>query len=432
MGDMLIMSKRELERKTLLDAYLYKKMTLQDASKKMRLSYRQSKRVLKDYLEYGDEGLIHKHRGRISPNRHDPDFKGHIISIYKNKYLDFGPTFASEKLHEDDGITIHPETLRKWLKAEGLWHKKRKRKVYRERRERRPCFGELLQIDGSIHQWFYGDDNYYCLLNIVDDATGKCLARLDKGETTKSLLIIFKSWIKKYGIPKAVYVDLKSVYVSPKRMKEKYDDDLLIKDGFSVFEQVCKDLNIEIIRAYSPEAKGRVERKHAVFQDRLVKDLKLYGINNLEGANRYLKNKFLNNINKKFAKPPTDNRDAHRDPKPYGNLNEIFCWRYRRQLKNDWTVRFIREYYQIHKGYEKSLQPSEFVVIKKYLDGSIVFWSGKQRLKYTKLNSKLYIIPEPSFKPKGPPDPLIRSKISRKNKHRTPWSSFNPGWLKSA
>lgn len=145
--------------------------------------------------------------------------------------------------------------LRLWLKAKGLWSKKRKRVFHRERRA---CFGELLQIDGSIHQWF-GTEQYDCLLNMVDDATGVTFALLDIGETTQILLTCLKRWIEHYGIPKAVYVDLKSVYVGTKKLKEKYDDDLVNPDGFSVFEQVCRNLGIQIIRAYSAQAKGRVE-----------------------------------------------------------------------------------------------------------------------------------------------------------------------------
>lgn len=125
-------------------------------------------------------------------------------------------------------------------------------------------------------------------------STGISFALIDSGETTRILLICLKKWIEKYGIPKSVYVDLKSVYVSPKRLKEKYDDDLLVKEGYSYFEQACRKLGIEIIKAYSPQAKGRVERKHGVYQDRLVKDLKLYGIKTIEAANNYLEDKFLN------------------------------------------------------------------------------------------------------------------------------------------
>lgn len=434
MEDRLIMSKKELERKTLLEAYICKKLDLTEVASRMEISYRQAKRIWKRYRQEKDKGLIHANRGKIPANAYSLEFKETILRLYQTKYREFGPTFATEKLLEDDRIAIHPETLRLWLKEAGLWHRKRKRQPYRECRERRAAFGDLLQIDGSIHRWFSNDEQHYCLLNMVDDATGICLAQLGTGETTQLLLTTFKRWLELYGIPKAVYVDLKSVYVSPKPLKEKYDDDLLIQEGFSVFEQVCKKLGIQIIRAYSPQAKGRVERKHGVFQDRLVKDLKLYGIHTLEQANAYLE-PFLTKINAKFAKPKEAVADSHRDAKTYGNLEQILCWQYKRQLRNDWTIQFKREYYQIKKGYEHLLKPDSFIIIKRYLDGSLRFWFNEHELGYLPLTCKP--IPPSQLKadrPRKQPsfDPMLRSKNSRKNKHKTPWSKTPTNWLKSA
>lgn len=429
MEDVLIMSKKSLERKSLLEGYKYGKLTLKEIGLKLNLSYRQVKRIWKRYKVDNDLGLIHRGRNRTPSNAYNSAFKDKVIRLYRKKYLDFGPTFACEKLSVDDGIRVHPETLRLWLKSEGLWSLKRKRKTHRERRERRSNFGDLLQIDGSIHDWF-GENEKHCLLNIVDDATGVSFALLDKGETTEILLRTFKRWVEMYGIPKSVYVDLKSVYVSPKRMKEKYDDDLLIKEGFSVFEEVCKRLNIEIIKAYSAQAKGRVERKHRVFQDRFVKDLKLYGIKTCEEANNYLEEKFLNYINNKFAQAP-EKSDSHRSPKLYGDLDQIFCWKYRRKVKNDWSIQFKREYYQIKKN--NLVNPQQIITIKKHLDGTMRFWFEESELSYSKLKTK----PEPPsrskvyYESKGGVDVIERSKLSRINKTKSPWSQFNPKWLKN-
>jgi len=432
MGDLLSMSKKELERKTIMDSYKCGKLTLGDCSKKLGLSYRQTKRIWSRYKHESDRGLCHRSRGKKPSNAYGTRFREKIISLYQGKYLGFGPTFAAEKMREDDKVHIHAETLRLWLKKEGLWTKKRKRVIYRERRERRANFGDLLQIDGSIHDWF-SDNRRSCLLNMVDDATGISFALLDSGETTWILLTCLKKWIERYGIPKSVYVDLKSVYVGPKPLKEKYDDDLLIKEGFSYFEQACRKLGIEIIRAYSPQAKGRVERKHGVYQDRLVKDLKLYGIKTIETANEYLEEKFLDKINQKFSQAPRDLLDHHRDAKPYGNLNEILCWSYKRQLRNDWSIQFNREYFQIKKSEGNKLQPGEFVILRKYLDGSMQFWYEEQILDYYPLSRKPQRpskIKKKYYEPKGKEDPQLRGLISRKNKHKTPWSKFNPNWLR--
>lgn len=429
MEDRLIMSKEELRRKTLFDYVICGKLNLIEVAERLDICYRQVKRLWKSYKASGDRGLIHGNRGNQPKNAYSTEFKTSILDFYQLKYMDFGPTYAAEKLLEDDGIAIHPETLRLWLKKAGLWSSKRKRIVYRERRKRKACFGELLQIDGSIHQWFSNNEEYYCLLNIVDDATGICLATLDKGETTHALLTVFMKWIKAYGIPKAVYVDLKSVYVSPKMLKEKYDDDLLIQEGFSVFEQVCKKLNIQIIRAYSPQAKGRVERKHGVFQDRFVKDLKLYNINNLPDANQYLE-KFLEKINNKFAKPKDSVANAHCDPAPYGDLDQILCWHYRRQLRYDWCIQFKREYYQIKKGNEHILKPMDFVIIRRHLNGKMRFWYRDTELYYEKLEGKpdLYSKSKEYRKKlcKGPEDRLKQKKRLKELSKKSPWRLDNP------
>jgi len=430
MGDFLIMSKKALQRKTLLEAVRHGKLTLKECSCRLNISYRQIKRIWSAYRKHGDQSLCHKNRGRIPHHAYSSEFYNQVMGLYQQKYLGFGPTLASEKMIEDDGITVNDETLRLWLKKDGLWTRKRKHVVYRERRIRRAQFGDLLQIDGSIHDWFL-KDRHDCLLNMVDDATGITFALLDTGETTQILLMCLKKWIEKYGIPKSVYVDLKSVYVGSKQLQNRYED-TSEDDGFSVFQQVCKALSIQIIKAYSPQAKGRVERKHQVFQDRFLKDLKLYSINTIEAANAHLENKFLKKINDKFSQKPGDSIDAHRDPKSYGNLDEIICWKYQRQIKNDWSIRFKNEYFQLREPKQKSLKPGDFITLKKYLNGDIRFWHGDIFLKHGSLSRK----PKPPsqtkkyYIPKANIDPLLQSKISRQNKHKSPWSQYNVLWLK--
>lgn len=430
MGDLLIMSKKERDRKRLLEGYRHGKLTLKECAEKAGLSYRQMKRLWARYVVKSDEGLCHRNRGRTPCNAYSPAFRKAVLDLYDRKYMGFGPTFAAEKLKEDDGQQVNVETLRLWLKSAGMWAKKRRRVIYRERRERKPRFGELLQIDGSIHQWFSGE-RYDCLLNMVDDATGTTFALLDTGETTQILLTCLKRWIELYGIPKAVYVDLKSVYVGSKQLRAGVDD-WVEHEGFSVFEQVCKKLNIQIIKAYSPQAKGRVERKHAVFQDRFVKSLKLYDINTIEAANEYLEKRFLPEINAKFTKAPKDAANAHRDPAAYGDLNELICWQWQRKLRNDWTIQFQRTYFQVRKTKAtEALQPKASITIKKHLDGQIRLWHEEQLLEHGTLSRKPEL-PSRSkqyYVRKGPQSEAERSKIARNNKHKTPWSQFQSGWL---
>lgn len=426
MGDFLIMSRKELRRKTLFEAVKNGKISLLECQERLGISYRQTTRSFKRYCIEGDEGLCHRGRGKKPHNMYSDRFKSRVINLYQTKYIGFGPTLASEKMIEDDNLKINDETLRLWLKKEGLWTRKRKHVVYRERRVRRAQFGDLLQIDGSIHDWFL-KDKHDCLLNMVDDATGITFALLDTGETTQILLTCLKKWIEKYGIPKSVYVDLKSVYVGTKQLQNSYEDTNEY-DGFSVFQQVCKALDIQIIKAYSPQAKGRVERKHQVFQDRFLKDLKLYGIETIEAANAHLENKFLKKINDKFSQKPSDSIDAHRDAKFYGNLDEIICWKHQRQIKNDWSIRFKNEYFQLRESKEKALlQPGQFITLKKYLNGDIRFWHGDILLAHGPLSRK----PETPSKAKkhcvskASIDPIHFSSIGRKNSQKSPWRQSN-------
>lgn len=414
--------KKELRRKPFFEAVLERKMTLMECQEKLKISYRQVRRSFKRYCLQGDEGLCHKSRGKKPAHTYSEAHKSAVLNLYQEKYAGFGPLLASEKMAKDDAVIVNDETLRLWLKKAGLWTRKRKHVVYRERRERRAQFGDLIQIDGSIHDWF-SVGKHDCLLNMVDDATGTTLAMLDTGETTQILLTCLKKWIEQYGVPKSVYVDLKSVYVGTKHLINR-EDDLDEINGFSVFQQVCSELGITIVKAYSPQAKGRVERKHQVFQDRFLKDLKLYGMKTIEEANQYLENEFLSFINLKFSCKPKDAENAHRNAAIYGNLDEIICWKIKRQVRNDWTIRYNNEYFQLREPDDKDIiKPGNHITLKKYLNGEIQFWANDIHIKHGVLSRK----PEtPSkakkyYTPKGPIDPVQHSPIGKKNSQNSPW-----------
>ncbi len=422
MEDKLIMSAKERKRKVILEDVKRGFISLKDAAPRLEVGYRQAKRLYKAYRSSGDAGIVHKSRGKPSGRSYPSDFKQKVLTAYENKYSGFGPTFAAEKMAENDKILINGETLRLWLLEANLWQRQRKRKGYRKRRLRRERFGELLQIDGSDHLWFGHHYPRSCLLNMVDDATGTTMSQLDKGETCQVLLSTFMAWVKKYGVPKAVYVDLKNVYVSPRRC---VDDD--IETTMNVFERVCHLLNVEIIKAYSPQAKGRVERNHGVYQDRFVKELKLRNITTIPEANDFLRKIYLPNVNKKFSKRPASSEDAHCSPKAYGDLNQIFCWEYHRKIRNDYTVRFNNEFYQLSRKQNVVLRSKQAIVVHVHLDGSVSLWREGQRIAYEKLK-------EPRVKeektPKGQISVSERSMLAKKNKHKSPWSQFNPAWLK--
>ena len=426
MGDLLIMSKKELQRKSIFDLVKLGQITRLDASKRLYLSYRQTKRAYQRYLKEGDAGLIHRSRGKTSPRALPFKMKEMVIALYEQKYWDFGPTLAAEKLLEDDNLKLHAETLRLWLKEAGIWQPKRQRKAHRSRRTRRSRFGELLQLDGSIHAWFTGIASKQCLMNLIDDATGKTLALLDTGETTDAAFRLLKWWIKLHGIPMAIYVDLKSLYISPKSLRYTDEDDLVEPEWLTHFSRACKALGIEVIKAYSPQAKGRVERNHGVYQDRFVKELRLRNIQTIDGANKLLQSRFIDNINNKFMKTPASFEDAHAPLMNEQNLDDILCWEYTRSVSNDWVIRFETQLLQIQKSRSIRVSPRQKITVKRRLDGKITLWAKGQKIPYCFIEKQI----KEEKKAAQPHTSAERSRIARENKHRTPWGQFNPSWLK--
>lgn len=424
MGDKLIMSKKERLRKAVFEQVRAGYISQVDAHKRLGISYRQTKRSFQRYLNEGDAGLVHKSRGKTSGRAYPQEFKDAALALYETKYEGFGPTLASEKLAEDDGYIIHEETLRLWLKAAGIWQPHRKRKQHRQRRLRKPRFGELLQLDGSIHPWFEGIEQKQCLMNMVDDATGITLSLLDSGETTYAALLLLKQWIMQYGIPAAVYVDLKSLYVSPKSLSQGEDDELVDSEWLTHFSRACKQLGIEVIKAYSPQAKGRVERSHGVYQDRFVKELKLKNITTIEQANEVLSNGFIEKLNSKFAKPPSNPRDAHIPLMPDDNLDSVLCWEYVRQVKNDWTIQFNNQHYQIEKTQYPVVKPKDKIYVRKHLNGEITMWYKESLLPFHAIDARPVKVEKKSKK-----SGVSMSEITRRNSQNSPWRRFNPSWL---
>jgi transposase len=422
-GEKLLMSIKERTRKSILDSVKAGYFTLQEAAERLEISYRQVKRIYSRYREAGDAGLIHRRRGQRPTHAHSDELKGEILTRYKEVYEGFGPTLATEKL-EEEGFSLSRETLRLWLIKEGLWQRARKRSPYRKRRERKKQFGELLQLDGSFHAWFGKGHPTACLMNLVDDATGTTLSLLAEQETTEAAMLILRRWIERYGVPKSIYVDLKTVYVSPKTLT--IDEQNGLPAAFTHFSRACRKLGIKIIKAYSPQAKGRVERNHAVYQDRFVKELRLKKIVDIKGANKLLGNGFINLLNQKFAKVAADPEDAHRSPVLYGDLNQIFCWEYIRIVQNDWTLRFMNESYQLKKTKPVSIRPRHKLLVRQHLDSSISIWQGEKRLDYEKITKIL----KPKVVEKKEYSSTLRSEVAKKNKWKTPWSHFNPNWLK--
>ncbi len=261
------LSRKELSRVEVMGRVKARSLRLREAAELLELSYRQAKRIWARYGTGGAKALQHGNCGRVSNRAYPAKFRGAVLKQVKARYEDFGPTLASEHLGSDDGLEVHAETLRRWLKEAGLWQRQRRRKPYRQRREAKAHFGELVQLDGSFHEWLEERGPRGCLMHMVDDATTKALGWFSAEETIWAAAGVLRRWIERYGVPQALYTDWKNVYVRPPNAGERMRGEPAVTQ----FGRMCAKLGIGIIAASSPQAKGRVERAHGTHQDRLVK-----------------------------------------------------------------------------------------------------------------------------------------------------------------
>jgi transposase len=415
-GGSLAMSQKERSRLVVMSRVREKTMTIREASEMMGISYRQGRRIYKRYVKEGDKGLIHRNRGRPSNRRKASEVKEIVLALYREQYWDFGPTLAAEKLVERDGYGVDHETLRRWLLAAGLWKRQRNRPKHRQWRERKAHFGELVQMDGSHHGWFNGQEDKDCLMDMVDDATGRTLSLMSEEETTVAAMRVLWAWVEKYGIPKALYVDWKNVYVTQREptLEEQLSGELPLTQ----FGRACKKLGIEILPANSPQAKGRVERKHGVYQDRLVKELRLAGIRDIEGANQFLR-EFTESLNTKFAVEPRSSADFHRPVPQDMDLRSAFCLEEQRTVGNDWVVRYKNQFSQILP--QSNLPPAKKrVIVQEHLDGSIhMVYRGKE-IAFKEIK---HLPSHPHLSPEKAPIPEPKKKYIPPSTH--PWRKFN-------
>jgi len=274
------------------------------------ISYRQMKRVWARYESAGDAGLVHRLRGRASNRLIQPLRKEQALELYRAKYGGYGPTLAAECLARDDGLSVPVSTLRVWLSGAGLWERQRRRKLHRRRRPRREHCGELVQLDGSHHDWFAGRRGTAVLMVLIDDATGRVFARFFENESWDSAATAVRRYTQLHGLPRALYVDRHSIYRAD--WEPTADEILAGKEPQTQFGRAMVELDVELIKAHSPQAKGRVERVNRTLQDRLVKELTRVGITDLESANQYLETTYLPRFNEQFGRSAAQPADAHR------------------------------------------------------------------------------------------------------------------------
>ena len=409
------MSSRELERVEVMGRVGSGELKLRDAAVMLELSYRQTKRVWRRYRQVGRKGLKHGNAGRPS-NRSKPlKLRRRALNLIKKKYSGseaerFGPTLAAEHLAEEDGIGVDHETLRRWMLAERLWSRQRKRKKHCQRRERKLHFGELVQLDGSFHDWLEGRGPRGCLMNMVDDARSETQARLGKEETIWAAAGVLRAWIEKYGVPRALYTDWKNVY----KRKATPAEQLRGEVPATQFGRMCQRLGIRIIAASSPQAKGRVERNHGTHQDRLIKKLRRKKIDSYEAANQYLEKEYLPEHNQRFARPAARTEDYHGRKPTARELRQIFRLETERSISNDWVIRHEGRFLQLQPGQRRYGPTKSKALVCEWEDGAMAAYYRGERLAFTELK-------EPIRKTARPIPPAARAMVVRKAKQDHPW-----------
>jgi transposase len=378
--DIIAMTQEELKRLHVIRKAIDRAITQEEASQVIGVTLRQAQRITSRVRVEGDRGIVNRSRGRSS-NRALPDaVKDKALRLFRDKYRDFGPTLASEKLFERDKIKVNDETLRLWLIERGISYRKRKKRPHRQWRERKECPGEMIQMDGSHHPWFETRGDKCVLMGYIDDATGRPFARFYTYEGTLPAMDSFKRYIKKYGIPLSVYLDKHSTYKS--NGKPSIEDELNDITPLSQFERALEELDVRVIHANSPQAKGRVERIFSTFQDRLVKELRLEKISSIDEANKFL-GQYLAGYARRFGKEPAKNGDLHRACPKDVDLDRILCIRTERALRNDFTVAHNKKLYQIENNVR-----AKKVMVEEYADSSMRIYYKDDSLKFKEIKQK--------------------------------------------
>ncbi|MFH1563551.1 MAG: ISNCY family transposase [Nitrospirota bacterium] len=343
--DIIKMTRGELRRLHIIYKVIEKELTQIEAADILGLSERQIRRITKRVSAEGEKGIIHCLRGKPSSQRIQKETKDKAINLYKGKYQGFVSTLVNEKLFEIDKIKLSDETLREWLIEEGEWKRSRKHRKHRKWRERKHYFGQMIQMDGSHHDWLEGKCSKLVLMGYIDDATNTVFARFYDYEGTIPAMDSFRGYIEQYGIPQSLYLDKHSTYKS--NAKITVEEELEGKrEPKSQFERVLDELGVEVIHANSPQAKGRIERLFRTFQDRVIKEMRLVGIDTKEEANKFLEG-YLPLYNKRFSIVLSRESNLHRRLPVEMNLDSILSIKTKRVLRNDFTITHNKQLYQI-------------------------------------------------------------------------------------
>lgn len=402
----------EQERYDVIRSCIDKDITNKEASIRLGLKVRQIQRIKRAVEKAEELGVVHKSKGRTSPNATDKSTVKKAVDFLKQKkHKDFGPTFAQEKL-SNLGVEMNKETLRLLMIKKDFWkpHQRRGPQIVREWRERKERFGELVQFDGSYHDWFENEGEE-CLLAAIDDATGIIsLAVFEDNEGIHAVFRFWRAYMETLGRPIAIYLDKFSTY------KVNHKNAVDNKEFMTQFERAMKELDVQVICANSPEAKGRVERLFGTLQDRMVKEMRLADIKKRDEANLFICKKYIPDHNKRFSVPSKNTNDAHR---PLSDnlkmrLSSIFSVQSRRKVNNDYTIQFKNQWYQLEAEQETSVYKRDEVIIEERLDDTIHIRIKDRYLKYRKLPER----PKPAIVPLAA---LTRQKPDWKPPKDHPW-----------
>jgi transposase len=410
------MSARELTRVEVLSRVKAGTLRLVSAATLLAVSYRQAKRLVRRYRAEGAKGLKHRSAGKPSKHARPTAEREQALALVREKYsgavdVRFGPTLAAEHLASEDGVTVHHDTLRRWMLTAGLWSRARKRAPHRQRRERKAHFGELVQLDGSFHLWYEARGPRGCLMNLVDDATGRTLARLGDEETIWAAADVVRRWIETYGVPQALYTDWKNVYVRAPTAEEQVTGAVPLTQ----FGRMCASLGIRIIAASSPQAKGRVERNHGTHQDRLVKKFRRLGIADATAANAFLETTYLPEHNTRFARAPASAEDFHRRTPSRSALDRALQLEETRVLSNDWVIRYDTRYFQVARQSHQAPARST-VLVREAVTGAIEIRYRGRLMRWHEIPAP----PPPAVAAPGPASaPARRSRCRPSVDH--PW-----------
>ncbi|MCX8566712.1 MAG: Transposase [Glomeribacter sp. 1016415] len=418
------MSQKEVERLKVIQLIVEGRVLQRDGALRLGLCVRQVKRLVRAYREQGVQGLVSQQRGKPSNRCIEDTERMRILSLVRDHYADFGPTLAAEYLHSQHGFSHCVETLRKWMIEAKLWRAKtgRKKRAHPPRL-RRPRLGELIQIDGSPHDWFEGRAARCSLIVFVDDATSRVLyARFEPSESTHAYLNALHTYISRHGVPAAIYSDRHSIFT-------KHDPEDFVP---TQFERALQGFEIESIQALTPQAKGRVERVFQTLQDRLVKAMRLAGISDWIQGNAFLEGYLLKH-NTRFATTAHNEEDAHR---PWEGSQEDLAWHcaqhHQRKLDKNLVLSFRGQRYilQTEGGSPRYALQGSKVIVAEHLDGSVTLRHGRETLSYRVFDAPQKIKEAADDKSlearaQAAADKAAMSKAHRPPPHH-PWKKWNP------